>query len=618
MAISAVNWRGAWNSGATYQVNDITFSGGSAWIARRPSINQEPASDSFYWSLFASAGAPGATGPAGPPGSSGQGFAWRGAYATNTVYDAYDCVSFDNATYVCLTNNVSNIDPVTGLGTSWNQMAAVTQVNADWNASSGAAAILNKPSLTQLPAAVGLGTPAVAGQAMTLSATTPVITTPGTSLTLQQTGDTYGSTTLLLENRNGMNGAKFTNGGMALVDFAFSNTSSNQFNIRYECRNGSQANPGNTTGEFQFLDMGSGKGIATFGKAAILLAPALVSGWTSTVQVGIGTNSPGSLLDLNGSTTATSSANGSSASFRITGSYWTGSAAAADYWSMQNLLGSGANPSSTLSITHAGSTGTALVSVPNLSVGASPAKSGLIRVPGNTVLNYRNYAGTADLNAIQFGSGATSDSLVIGNSGIGIYINSGGITNWANFNTRNGAAATSTQNNSSPQNQFTATYWNGTASANDIWTTQANVGSGANPTSTLSFTHSGTTGAAAVAVPHLAGNTGAPSIAAGAGAGTTPTVSMQSGSTDLSGWVNVTTGTSPTSGAVVATITFNQPYNAATKVILTPANANAAALYGGQQVYVPIPGGGTSFVIESGATALAASTAYQWTYTVTQ
>jgi hypothetical protein len=121
---------------------------------------------------------------------------------------------------------------------------------------------------------------------------------------------------------------------------------------------------------------------------------------------------------------------------------------------------------------------------------------------------------------------------------------------------------------------------------------------------------------------HLEGGTGGtfnnPTIAAGTGAGTSPTLTLDSHATDVSGTINVTTGTSPTgSNATVATITFFAGFGSAPHVVLSPHNAAAAALSGTSQVF----GGGettTAFTVISGSTALAASTAYQWNYHVIQ
>jgi hypothetical protein len=62
-------------------------------------------------------------------------------------------------------------------------------------------------------------------------------------------------------------------------------------------------------------------------------------------------------------TNATSGANQTSGSLQCVGSYWTGSAAASDIWGFQNVLGSGSNPTSTLTLTHTGSSGISKFSV---------------------------------------------------------------------------------------------------------------------------------------------------------------------------------------------------------------------------------------------------------------
>jgi len=107
----------------------------------------------------------------------------------------------------------------------------------------------------------------------------------------------------------------------------------------------------------------------------------------------------------------------------------------------------------------------------------------------------------------------------------------------------------------------------------------------------------------------------APSIAAGAAAGTTPTVAIGAGSNDLGGTIEITTGTSPTTGTL-ATITYGDAFDASLSphVTITPANDKAAEhmlqWYKGTS-------GNTSFVLTS-RVALDASTAYVFTYQVQQ
>ena len=108
-----------------------------------------------------------------------------------------------------------------------------------------------------------------------------------------------------------------------------------------------------------------------------------------------------------------------------------------------------------------------------------------------------------------------------------------------------------------------------------------------------------------------------PVFVAGTGAGTGPTIAANANNNDLSGYVSVTTGTAPASSAAVVTGTFGTAYATLAKCGLWAANAAASALSGAAQAYVPV-GSNTAFTINSGATALAASTLYTWGYTCTQ
>jgi hypothetical protein len=121
-----------------------------------------------------------------------------------------------------------------------------------------------------------------------------------------------------------------------------------------------------------------------------------------------------------------------------------------------------------------------------------------------------------------------------------------------------------------------------------------------------------------ISAQHFSGLTAsAPTAVAGTGAGTSPTLSLNANSNDLSGYLSVTTGSSPAASATVATLTFGTPYATLAKCLLSPANAAAAGLSGAGNVYVPV-GSASSFSIASNSTALAASTLYTWGYTCTQ
>jgi hypothetical protein len=110
---SVITWRGAWSSSTNYAVNDAVSDGGNAYIAVAPNTNSEPPNSN--WNLLASkgatgvagsAGATGATGPAGPAG-----LTWRGPWNSSTAYVANDAVSDGGSSYVCLTPNTNDEPP---------------------------------------------------------------------------------------------------------------------------------------------------------------------------------------------------------------------------------------------------------------------------------------------------------------------------------------------------------------------------------------------------------------------------------------------------------------------------------------------------------------------------
>lgn len=77
-------------------------------------------------------------------------------------------------------------------------------------------------------------------------------------------------------------------------------------------------------------------------------------------------------LEINTTSTATSGANFNSPFFELWGDYWTGSAASTDQWSFQDVLGTGTNPISTLTIAHGGTTGTSLIKAPHIVTAGTP------------------------------------------------------------------------------------------------------------------------------------------------------------------------------------------------------------------------------------------------------
>jgi hypothetical protein len=56
------NWKGAWNSGTAYVIDDVVSLSGSSYVCIQAGTNQNPASASAYWEQMSSAGTNGADG----------------------------------------------------------------------------------------------------------------------------------------------------------------------------------------------------------------------------------------------------------------------------------------------------------------------------------------------------------------------------------------------------------------------------------------------------------------------------------------------------------------------------------------------------------------------------
>lgn len=102
-----------------------------------------------------------------------------------------------------------------------------------------------------------------------------------------------------------------------------------------------------------------------------------------------------------------------------------------------------------------------------------------------------------------------------------------------------------------------------------------------------------------------------PAIAAGAGAGTSPTISISGN--DKGGTVSLTTGSSPSTSAVIATITLAVPLHSAPPVIFTPANAATAALTSAAPYGTSTA---STAVLNANGAALTGATAYKWNYRI--
>jgi hypothetical protein len=127
---------------------------------------------------------------------------------------------------------------------------------------------------------------------------------------------------------------------------------------------------------------------------------------------------------------------------------------------------------------------------------------------------------------------------------------------------------------------------------------------------TFTGANSGTVQSGVVQVQQVMGSGSTPSMSMGSAAGTGGSHSLSG--TTLSGVLTVTTGTAPAASSTLATMGWTLPSSTPPQgCTLMPRNANAAAVSGTIYTGVPTTGGWT---VNVGGTALAASTAYSWSY----
>jgi hypothetical protein len=120
---------------------------------------------------------------------------------------------------------------------------------------------------------------------------------------------------------------------------------------------------------------------------------------------------------LANSNPATNVANFTSNGFVISGNYWTGAASSVDKWTLDDELGAGANPTSSLTIAHTGSTGLASVIVPGGDVGIGVlTPTARVHLPASTTS-----AGSAPLKITQGTLMTTPEAGAIEYDGTSLY-----------------------------------------------------------------------------------------------------------------------------------------------------------------------------------------------------
>ena len=209
-----------------------------------------------------------------------------------TLIDALTCGSTDKFSGVTAAGVFTCSADVSGggggasFGEAWQLfsskawLAPTTTVGIIVNASSTIGNGLSGGGLTVYGGATTTGNARFDGN-INFSSTGGTITSAATELVMEETGDTYGTVRLKLQNRNGVNGALFENAAVGvakgLVDFVFKpdyDTADSQRNIRLENRIaqvfvsapefqlGAAANPklvlGDSVSNFRNVDLGVG------------------------------------------------------------------------------------------------------------------------------------------------------------------------------------------------------------------------------------------------------------------------------------------------------------------------------------------------------------------------
>ena len=146
-----------------------------------------------------------------------------------------------------------------------------------------------------------------------------------------------------------------------------------------------------------------------------------------------------------------------------------------------------------------------------------------------------------------------------------------------------------------------------TTNANGALQALFSIGSSTNGLATSSYLTVASTGGI------IQGGSGS-TIAAGTGAGTSPTLVAIAGNANA-GFIQITTGTTPTAAATVATITLpNMTCSKDIYTVITPGNSTTAGLSGTSMVFASSSGSKTSWVITSNSIAILGATAYAWNY----
>ncbi len=257
---------------------------------------------------------------------------------------------------------------------------------------------------------------------------------------------------------------------------------------------------------------------------------------------------------------ATAGVNNNSPKYKITGTYWTGSASASDTWTIQDVLSTpGSNPTSSITFVHAGSTGALSFVLPNFTtIKASGNNNFIVGGDGNTntSTNISNVVLGGDSNSISGGSGARG--LIAGGSGNTISAtNHNNIISGGASNTISGSCAQSAIFGGQSNSTTATNHWNTTVGGNaNIMSTGASYGTIVGGVSNTLSSASGGNGNTIVASSScVMSSTGTGNVIL---SGSSATLAGSGSNTVVLGKGSTFTLTTPTTGTYVASSNFIQ------------------------------------------------------------
>lgn len=227
------------------------------------------------------------------------------------------------------------------------------------------------------------------------------------------------------------------------------------------------------------------------------------------------------------------------------------------------------------------------------------------RIDGET--SNRVYGASTTVPAIRFGNATSDAGPQIEGVDLSVDPGKAASTDWRWRNTANAVAVKAKADTVARKSTATATgndtYSDGTNAADAVFyrASAGNLRTDTDLTIARHFISQGT----------------APSPASGTAAGTGPTLTVTGN--DISGRINLTTGSAPAAtNADLVTLTFATAFASAPKrVVIEPSNTAAKNLTWDQQPYWNrATSSASATVFKGGNTALAATTAYEWTYEV--